>query len=186
MSSTSFSSSSSLSSSSLSVSNDSRTVEILDDGRQVRIGRELAVVNEPSLPELVPQTVFYDIPSHVEILETMLRDWKSGERYSLLIGNQGTGKNKITDRLLQLLQLEREYMQLHRDTTIPHLTSTPTLVDGVRVHSSMNLPVFFFDSWSPFVHPVMVSLLVECVSIGGGIRRQPFSASSDAWSRGCH
>ena len=45
-----------------------------------------------------------------QVMETILRDWHRGERFALLIGNQGTGKNKITDRLLQLLQLEREYV----------------------------------------------------------------------------
>ena len=46
---------------------------------------------------------------------------------------QGTGKNKLADRLLQLLQMEREYVQLHRDTTVQSLTVTPTLEDGVIV-----------------------------------------------------
>lgn len=35
----------------------------------------------------------------------------------MLIGNQGVGKNKIVDYLLMSLNLPREYMQLHRDTT---------------------------------------------------------------------
>lgn len=48
-------------------------------------------------------------------------------------GGQGTGKNKLADRLLQLLGMEREYVQLHRDTTVQSLTVTPTLQDGVVV-----------------------------------------------------
>ena len=40
----------------------------------------------------------------------------------LLIGNQGVGKNKLTDRMLELLGAEREYFQLHRDTTVAALT----------------------------------------------------------------
>jgi hypothetical protein len=48
----------------------------------------------------------------------------------LLIGDQGTGKNKLTDRLLQVLGLEREYMQLHRDSTVQSLTVVPTLTNG--------------------------------------------------------
>ena len=118
-----------------SVANDQTSgvsVLSLEAGRHIQIGEEIAPISTPAHPELVPKTKFFDIPSHIKIMETMLRDWHRGERYSLLIGNQGTGKNKITDRLLQLLKLEREYMQLHRDTTIPHLTTTPTLVDGVR------------------------------------------------------
>ena len=31
----------------------------------------------------------------------------------------GVGKNVAADRALQLLQAEREYVQLHRDTTAP-------------------------------------------------------------------
>jgi len=51
----------------------------------------------------------------------------------LLIGNQGVGKNKIVDRLLQLMELEREYVQLHRDTTVQSLTLKPSLEKGVIV-----------------------------------------------------
>ena len=51
-------------------------------------------------------------------------DLAAGERALLLIGNQGTGKNKLADRLLQLWRREREYMQLHRDTTVRALTAT--------------------------------------------------------------
>ena len=57
----------------------------------------------------------------------------------LLIGNQGVGKNKVSDRLLMLLQLEREYMQLHRDTTVQALTLSPSLVDGVIVYEDSAL-----------------------------------------------
>lgn len=37
--------------------------------------------------------------------------------HTLLVGNQGVGKNKIVDHLLERLEYPREYMQLHRDTT---------------------------------------------------------------------
>ena len=40
------------------------------------------------------------------------------------------GKNKLADRFLELLQREREYIQLHRDTTIQQLTASPALKDG--------------------------------------------------------
>eukprot|EP01047_Picozoa_sp_COSAG01_P017995 COSAG01_NODE_965_length_12401_cov_3.496098_8_plen_107_part_00 len=46
------------------------------------------------------------------------------------MGNQGVGKNKLTDRLLQLMRRERDYIQLHRDTTVPTLTLNPSLIDG--------------------------------------------------------
>lgn len=60
----------------------------------------------------------------------MLKDYALGENL-LLIGNQGVGKNKLADKFLQLLRLPREYIQLHRDTTVHNLTSTPSIVDGV-------------------------------------------------------
>lgn len=50
---------------------------------------------------------------HVGLLEKMLQDFLLGE-HLLLIGNQGVGKNKLTDKLLQLMNRPREYIQLHR------------------------------------------------------------------------
>ena len=75
-----------------------------------------------------PNPLFFDIPAHVSYLESMARDLKHDERWLLLIGNQGTGKNKLVDRLLHLLQWPREYMQLHRDTSIQSLTTVPTIL----------------------------------------------------------
>lgn len=43
----------------------------------------------------------------------MLQDFVLGE-HLLLVGNQGVGKNKLVDRFLQLLNMPREYIQLHR------------------------------------------------------------------------
>ncbi|ELR24984.1 ATPase family protein [Acanthamoeba castellanii str. Neff] len=37
---------------------------------------------------------------------------------------------ELADRMLELLGKEREYMQLHRDTTVQSLTSAPSLADG--------------------------------------------------------
>eukprot|EP00972_Heterocapsa_arctica_P050029 7357159-Heterocapsa_arctica.AAC.1 len=53
----------------------------------------------------------------------MLLDWSFGH-HLLLIGNQGVGKNKLADRLLGLLRCEREYVQLHRDTTAQSSVTT--------------------------------------------------------------
>lgn len=60
----------------------------------------------------------------------MARDFSLGE-HLLLIGNQGTGKNKLTDRFLHLTSRPREYIQLHRDTTVHSLTLQPVIVTGV-------------------------------------------------------
>ena len=81
-------------------------------------------------PEMVPSPGAYDISAHLQIIHDLLRDWKGGERSFLLLGNQGVGKNKIIDRLCQIANWEREYIQLHRDSTIGQLTLTPQLEDG--------------------------------------------------------
>lgn len=69
----------------------------------------------------------------------MAKDILADERHILLIGNQGTGKNKLSDRLCHLMNWPREYMQLHRDTTVQSLTSTPTLKDGVVTYEDSPL-----------------------------------------------
>ncbi|CAK9040016.1 von Willebrand factor A domain-containing protein 8 [Durusdinium trenchii] len=72
------------------------------------------------------ETKFFDNPQQTLSLHDMLRDMAAGENL-LLMGNQGVGKNKLIDRLLMLLHREREYIQLHRDTTVGSLTLVPTL-----------------------------------------------------------
>eukprot|EP00438_Fugacium_kawagutii_P026738 Skav205684 [mRNA] locus=scaffold2655:21060:22155:- [translate_table: standard] len=77
-----------------------------------------------------PMSAQVDIPQHLAALQAMMIDWKL-DRHLLLIGNQGVGKNKLADRFLGMLGLEREYLQLHRDTTVQSLTVQPTLDNGV-------------------------------------------------------
>jgi von Willebrand factor A domain-containing protein 8 len=86
----------------------------------------------------VPDILFYDVPQHVRLLEWLLQDFLLGN-HLLLVGNQGVGKNKIADRLLQLLNRPREYIQLHRDTTVQSLTVQPTVRDGVVVYEDSPL-----------------------------------------------
>ncbi|KAG3117086.1 hypothetical protein PI125_g4103 [Phytophthora idaei] len=100
-----------------------------EEGR-LHIGDISYPIQTPSNPELVPQPHYFDIPKHTRCMKDMLQDVVAGQKHMLLIGNQGVGKNKLADRLLQLLQQEREYIQLHRDTTVQTLTLVPTLVDG--------------------------------------------------------
>jgi hypothetical protein len=66
-----------------------------------------------SLNELakVPDTLFYENQKHSVLLSNFYRDYKLKE-HLLLIGNQGTGKNKLVDRFLMLLNKPREYIQL--------------------------------------------------------------------------
>eukprot|EP00945_MAST-04E_sp_MAST-4E-sp1_P008696 g8696.t1 len=85
---------------------------------------------KPVFPELVPDPLYFDNNSQTKSLESILRSLSTNERAMLLIGNQGVGKNKIIDRLLHLLEAEREYVQVHRDTTIQSLTQLPLLEGG--------------------------------------------------------
>ncbi|ODN04785.1 von Willebrand factor A domain-containing protein 8 [Orchesella cincta] len=80
----------------------------------------------------VPDGLFFNINAHVRIMEGLLTDFFAGD-HLLVIGNQGVGKNKIVDRMLQLVNAPREYIQLHRDTTVQSLTSIQRVEDGVIV-----------------------------------------------------
>ena len=53
--------------------------------------------------------------------------------------HQGVGKNVAVDRYLSLCGAEREYSQLHRDSTVSSLTATPTLEDGILRHEDAPL-----------------------------------------------
>ena len=83
----------------------------------------------PKAPLLVPHLLFYENPRQTRTLMEMLNDFSVGE-HLLLIGNQGVGKNKLADYFLKLLRLPREYIQLHRDTTVSQLTTQPAIVEG--------------------------------------------------------
>ncbi|CAH1119198.1 unnamed protein product [Phaedon cochleariae] len=86
----------------------------------------------------VPDILFYDVPQHLKLMEHFLQDFQLGY-HLLLVGNQGVGKNKVTDRFLELLNRPREYVQLHRDTTVQTLTTQPTVKDGLLVHEDSPL-----------------------------------------------
>ncbi|TKS67888.1 von Willebrand factor A domain-containing protein 8 [Collichthys lucidus] len=77
-------------------------------------------------------------PTHMMVMEDMLKDFLLGE-HLLLVGNQGVGKNKIVDRFLHLLNRPREYLQLHRDTTVQTLTLQPSVRDGIITYEDSPL-----------------------------------------------
>lgn len=86
----------------------------------------------------IPDIVFFNVPQHIRLMEKLLQDFELGN-HLLLVGNQGVGKNKIADRFLQLLKRPREYIQLHRDTTVQSLTTQPTITDGLVVYEDSPL-----------------------------------------------
>eukprot|EP01060_Flectonema_neradi_P029995 TRINITY_DN4267_c0_g1_i1.p1 TRINITY_DN4267_c0_g1~~TRINITY_DN4267_c0_g1_i1.p1 ORF type:complete len:1813 (+),score=366.76 TRINITY_DN4267_c0_g1_i1:45-5441(+) len=110
-----------------------RNISINLSDENIKVGTtNIKRMTHGTRPELVPEIHFVDIPSQIAVMEHMIQDLIIGE-HLLLIGNQGVGKNKLTDRLLQLLHWEREYTQLHRDTTVSQLTLQPTLSNGLMV-----------------------------------------------------
>ncbi|XP_037542623.1 von Willebrand factor A domain-containing protein 8 [Nematolebias whitei] len=110
---------------------------VVHDG-VLKIGKVSAPVHNPNQRIKVPDVLFYDNPQHMMVMEDMLKDFLLGE-HLLLVGNQGVGKNKIVDRFLHLLNRPREYLQLHRDTTVQSLTLQPSVQDGVIVYEDSPL-----------------------------------------------
>lgn len=85
----------------------------------------------PKRPELVPEPRhFFGSAAALRGVASVLSCERAGEKAVLLLGNQGVGKNVAVDRVLHLLDAEREYVQLHRDTTVSSLTVLPVLEDG--------------------------------------------------------
>lgn len=110
---------------------DVAALEIEVSEHVLRIGDVESVRRVASDFEKVPRPLFYENNAQTTVLRDILRSYNSETSIaSLIIGNQGVGKNKLVDRLLQLLNCEREYIQLHRDTTVQSLTVLPKLEDG--------------------------------------------------------
>jgi len=95
---------------------------------QLHIGTAHVTLNNVSkAPLLVPHLLFYENERQNIVLQDMLNAFKVGE-HLLLIGNQGVGKNKLADYFLKLMRLPREYIQLHRDTTVRYIDQGITCV----------------------------------------------------------
>ncbi|KAG2378887.1 hypothetical protein C9374_008035 [Naegleria lovaniensis] len=105
-------------------------IQIEKTSNHLRIGDVQVELHHHANLLLVPKPYFVDNQSHATVMKAMLKDHILMD-HTLLIGYQGVGKNKITDQFINLMQCEREYMQLHRDITIASLTVVPSVVDGV-------------------------------------------------------
>ena len=112
--------------------------KVSPDGKQLTLGRTVTDVYNPDSKTKIPETLFYDTVQNVATMEEMLQDFLLGE-HLLLVGNQGVGKNKVVDRLLNLLNRPREYIQLHRDTTVQSLTLQPTVKEGIILYEDSPL-----------------------------------------------
>eukprot|EP00736_Rhodelphis_marinus_P000056 Rmarinus@m.14300 len=111
----------------------SNRVEELDGGSLVKIGSVTFQKAVPKVPALVPDTLFFDTDQNIRVMSEIAKSLLVLKENVLLVGNQGVGKNKLIDNLLRIAGREREYVQLHRDTTVQSLTVSPTLRDGVIV-----------------------------------------------------
>ena len=105
----------------------------------VYFGETEIVKQVKSKQELVPNPLYFEILSQNKVLKSLADCLSWGEKHFLLIGNQGVGKNKLVDYFLHLTNMEREYIQLHRDSTIQSLTLSPTVVNGVVVYEDSPL-----------------------------------------------
>lgn len=93
----------------------------------------------PKYPLLVPNPIFEENPGHRQVLGDILEAHSCGEGALLIMGFQGVGKNRVIDYLLNRLQCEREYLQLHRDTTVQSLLSSPSVENGRIVYGDSPL-----------------------------------------------
>ncbi|KAI0372412.1 hypothetical protein BV20DRAFT_939833 [Pilatotrama ljubarskyi] len=72
---------------------------------------------------------FYDNSLQTGLMRDLAIDLEVLGEHLVLLGNQGVGKNKVVDRYL--LGRPREYIQLHRDTTVNQLMFQTVLENGV-------------------------------------------------------
>lgn len=92
----------------------SSTVPRVSDARELVSGLHIATLWQQRLDAdsrlLVPEIEFFENARQLAHLRDVARDLERGE-HVLLVGNQGVGKNKIADYLLQLIQAPREYVR---------------------------------------------------------------------------
>lgn len=98
----------------------------------VRVPRYDADVQDAEGKHLIPTlgASFYDNNTQSLLLRDLAIDIQVMHEHLLLMGNQGTGKNKVIDRVVELLGRPREYMQLHRDSTVAQILQLVELKGG--------------------------------------------------------
>ncbi|OQR77160.1 hypothetical protein BIW11_00481 [Tropilaelaps mercedesae] len=109
------------------------------DAETVSIGDiVLPRILDHNAPAKIPSTLYFKNSRQLQQLYRIAQDMILGE-HLLLVGNQGVGKNKIIDYLLAMCNRPREYMQLHRDSTVASLSVQPQLIDGSIVYQDSPL-----------------------------------------------
>jgi von Willebrand factor A domain-containing protein 8 len=116
---------------------------VCDDDESVLLGLDEELLascrRTPTNPLLVPNPRFKENAGHAKVLRDLLEAHSVGERALLIMGYQGVGKNRVVDYLLSQLQCEREYIQLHRDTTVQSILSSVTVEGGRLVYGDSPL-----------------------------------------------
>lgn len=87
---------------------------------------------DPNGAALVPNAhgTFHHNAQQTRLMYALVQDLAVLGEHVLLMGAQGTGKNKVMDQMLELLDRPREYIQLNRDSTVGELLQRAYLEDG--------------------------------------------------------
>lgn len=87
---------------------------------------------DPDGASLIPNAhgSFFHNTQQTSLLYSFAQDLEVLGEHMLLMGAQGTGKNKTIDQILELLDRPREYIQLNRDSTVGELLQRAYLEDG--------------------------------------------------------
>ncbi|EST08393.1 ATPase, dynein-related, AAA domain protein [Kalmanozyma brasiliensis GHG001] len=87
---------------------------------------------DPEGKTLIPDLggSFYNNAQQSSLICSFAEDLVLLNEHLLLMGSQGTGKNKIIDRTLELLGRPREYIQMNRDSTVAGLLQQIALEGG--------------------------------------------------------
>ncbi|KAK0546025.1 hypothetical protein OC861_004801 [Tilletia horrida] len=97
----------------------------------VKIPRFDANKCDPEGVALIPAVPnFYSNTSQNLLLQQICEDLQVLREPVLCLGPQGSGKNRIVDEALRLVGRPREYIQLHRDTTVASLLQQVHLEGG--------------------------------------------------------
>ncbi|PWN52041.1 hypothetical protein IE53DRAFT_367543 [Violaceomyces palustris] len=94
---------------------------------------------DPEGKALIPdlQGSFYNNAQQSGLICSFAQDLEMLNEHLLLMGSQGTGKNKLIDRTLELLGRPREYIQMNRDSTVNALLQQVSLEGGqIKYHDS--------------------------------------------------
>ncbi|GAA5995340.1 uncharacterized protein JCM10292_005112 [Rhodotorula paludigena] len=104
------------------------------DGAKYEVARFDLAKQDPTGASHVPRGEGYHYNAQqTRYIRDIAIDLELGQ-HVLLLGNQGTGKNRLTDQLLELLDRPREYTQLHRDSTTQALMFTTHIEKGQIRH----------------------------------------------------